>query len=237
MKPQPGAFAFWIAFLALCLLITELHEQAHIQTGYLLFGAYGPRDFKLWQVAGTGPRALLATGAGPLFSYLVAWMGVLLLRRQLPSARAWGFALVFASLPFAHIFTSFMGSGDEQALLKTLFPAAGMAGRYLVAAWDLLVYGVPVVLALRALPQGRRGLILAALLVLPMILEFGLLHRFYNGLLHGGWGAATLFGGTPLLVQAHLLSLLILLWGMRGAIIRRSPVLHSQPELLPSFSF
>ncbi|RYZ21619.1 MAG: hypothetical protein EOO16_12335 [Chitinophagaceae bacterium] len=232
MKPKLPPVAWWIAFLSLCLVATELHEQVHIQTGYLLFGAYGPRDFNRWELAGTAPVGAFASAAGPLFSYCLAWMGVVLLRAQrLPEG--WGIALVFAALPGAHLLTALMGSGDERVVLDQFMEARSGAGRALLAAWSLLVYGLPVVLAARYLPAGRRVLMLTILLLAPMLVEFGLLHWLYNSLLRQGWGAAVPFGGTPLLVQAHLLSVLLLCWMMRRAISCFAP---ARP-LHPSSSF
>ncbi|TCJ13129.1 hypothetical protein EPD60_13755 [Flaviaesturariibacter flavus] len=222
MKPKLPPPAWWAAFLSLCLVATELHEQVHIQTGYLLFGAYGPRDFNRWQTAGSGPESVWASAAGPLFSYSLAWAGTLLLRRGGKKA-GWGIALVFAALPGAHILTSCVGSGDERVVLDHFMDARSAAGRSLLAAWSLLVYGVPVAAAVRALPAGRRIALLVLLLLAPILVEFGLLHRLYNSLLERGWGATVPFGGTPLLVQAHLLSVLIFCWMMRRAISCRWP--------------
>src|SRR5689334_11645875 len=101
-----------MAFLCLCFVCSELHEQAHIQTGYGLLHPYGSRDFNTWQTApGAGP-VWLATLAGPLFSYTLAWVGCLLLRQR--ALRPLGVVLVFAALPFAHILTVFAGGGDER---------------------------------------------------------------------------------------------------------------------------
>jgi hypothetical protein len=231
MKQQSSpAPAYCCAFLLLCFVMGELHEQAHIQTGYLLFGGYGPRNFHEWRTAGSGRIALLATAAGPLFSYLQAWVALWLIRRPGRLSRAWGLVLLFASLPFAHIFTALVGSGDEQVLVKTLFPRA----RWLMAAWVILLYGIPVLMAIKALPAKGRWLWLSFFLLMPMIVEFLLVHRFLNGLLDQGWGGVMLFGGTPLAVQLYFLGALLLLFCLRGAISRRSPQRYQQVHRLSS---
>jgi hypothetical protein len=73
--------AIYSRFFALNMIMGELHEQAHITTGYLICGCYGPRDFSIWNTCDQCEHpsvAFLATLAGPLFSCLLMWLGAFL---------------------------------------------------------------------------------------------------------------------------------------------------------------
>jgi len=88
---------------ALIICPGELHEQIHIQTGRMVCGGYGARDFNAWQAAAAecaAPAwAFLATLAGPLWSYAVMWTGaILLLKAKSLASRTTGFTLIFAPL-------------------------------------------------------------------------------------------------------------------------------------------
>jgi hypothetical protein len=47
--PIKITWQYIIAFIALHMIMGELYEQVHINTGYFIFGCYGPRDFNVWQ--------------------------------------------------------------------------------------------------------------------------------------------------------------------------------------------
>ena len=71
-------FRYVIAFFALNMIMAELHEQAHINTGYFICGCYGPRNFNVWTTCEQCvlPQwSFLATLAGPLFSCSLMWLG------------------------------------------------------------------------------------------------------------------------------------------------------------------
>ncbi|MCI0574498.1 MAG: hypothetical protein L0Y66_27505, partial [Myxococcaceae bacterium] len=113
---------FLLTFLALAMLMGELHEQAHITTGRLLCGGYGARDFNVWQLHGdcftTHPLYFLPTMMGPLFSFSVAWVGMFLLRSTDIGRRALGLCLILGSGVIMRLgFTSLASSGDEPSIL------------------------------------------------------------------------------------------------------------------------
>jgi hypothetical protein len=112
------SWKFLFAFFALTICTGELHEQVHIQTGWLVCGGYGARDFNAWKTAAdcAAPAwSFLATLVGPLWSFAVMWTGAfLLMKAKSLNYKTIGFALIFAPLPFARIFTALMGGGDEK---------------------------------------------------------------------------------------------------------------------------
>ncbi|MCG2585817.1 hypothetical protein [Massilia sp. TS11] len=197
-----------LAFLTLNGVVSELHEQAHINVGRLISGCYGPRDFNVWQGCATGVPALpfAAPLAGPVFSYAVMWLGVLMLRAATPLRRALGFALVFAPLPFARMLTAATGGSDEKVFLLAVLGDAisPSAARWGAFAITLAACLPPVLQAWRALEHPRRSLVVLGLCVLPLPVIWLYKLTWLNGLLRGG-----------LLDQVHLLGtpdLVLLVW-------------------------
>ncbi|CAG5067463.1 hypothetical protein DYBT9623_00184 [Dyadobacter sp. CECT 9623] len=109
---------FTVTFLALVFVLHEAHEIAHTVTGRLICGCWGQRDFNVWGVcegcAEQKPFVVLATFAGPLFTFLMIWFGAFLIKSdKTAKQKALGFSLIFANLPFARILGTALGSGDE----------------------------------------------------------------------------------------------------------------------------
>jgi hypothetical protein len=209
-----------VAFLALNGVISELHEQAHITTGRLLSGCYGERDFNVWQgcATGTDPYPFAAPMAGPLFSYLVMWIGVwLLAHTATASGRSLGFSLVFAPLPFARIFTTLMGGGDERIFLMRVSgdafsPAALRVG---AIALSLLFCAPPIIAAWRATSNRHRGWYIAGFCIVPLLVIWAYKLKVLNGLLQQGVLATPVVIGTPafvLIVFAFMLAATLLSW-------------------------
>jgi hypothetical protein len=205
------------AFFALNGVVSELHEQAHINTGRLVHGCYGPRDFNIWQECGASALPL-ASMAGPLFSYIVMWLGAwLVARAATPARRALGFALVFAPLPFARVFTVLMGGGDEKIFLTAFAGDALSAGvlRACALAITLLFCAPPVWIAWRALENRHRGWIVAGFCVVPLLVIWAYKFKLLNGLLMQGVLATPVIMGTPafvLLVFALMALATVLTW-------------------------
>ena len=104
------------AFAALLFVMHEFHEIAHTAVGRLICGCWGERNFNTWGLCCENEYTILASIAGPLFTYLIMYSGYYLLSSRydnLPSKKSVGFALVFANMPAARIFTALMGGGDE----------------------------------------------------------------------------------------------------------------------------
>lgn len=207
------------AFLALNGVVSELHEQAHITTGRLISGCYGPRDFNVWEGCATGSPALpfAAPLAGPLFSYIVMWLGAwLLLRARTAAGRSAGFSLVFAPLPFARVFTALMGGGDERMVLARLLGDAVGSGtlRGLAIVLALAFCAPPVIVAWRALSNRHRGWYVAGFCVLPLIAIWAYKFKLLNTLLAHGVLASPVLIGTPALVLVVFAAMctLALLW-------------------------
>ncbi|WP_400193071.1 hypothetical protein [Hymenobacter sp. B81] len=209
-----------VAFLLLNLLVSELHELAHISLGGLVCGCFGPRTFNLWQTCAACAHPTLTplvTAAGPLLSYAGMWLGLAGMYSSRPQRRGFGFSLLFASLPFARIFTVLIGGGDELVIVRTLLTGSAWlpAGLWLMKGLVLLLAGLPLLLAYRRIRNPRPLLWVAGFAVGPLLFQFGYLFQLMNGLLQQGFLAEPWLLGTPLLVTLHtaLVASLLLLLG------------------------
>lgn len=203
-----------IGFFALNMIMAELHEQVHIQTGYLVCGCYGVRDFNVWatcEQCNLQQWSFLATLAGPLFSCGLMWLGAWWMTKSSDPQKFPGFLLIFANLPFARIFTAFVGGGDEKVVIQAVSGISDPVIRRLIAI--VLVTAIclpPMVIAYRKLGNPRRLLWITGFAIVPLI--YGMLyhHMFLNWLLGKGIGSRVYILGTPNLILAHFISMLLL---------------------------
>lgn len=199
-----------IAFFALRIVAGELHEQAHITIGRIVCGAYGARNFSVWQTAencANPTLSILATCAGPLFTYLIVWIGVYLLAKsKTVEYKSLGFALIFAPLPFARIFTSLIGGGDEKVVFNYfLNDYLNLLTIKILAAVFVTAFCLPPILyAGRKIASPRRWLYNIGFCVLPLIV-LSFYQWIFNYLLEKGVLADQLILGTPTLLLAHFL--------------------------------
>jgi len=202
---------FLVAFLSLRHIFHELHEFGHMATGRLLCGAWGSRDFNnvspiVAQCIETDTIGLLTGMAGPSFNYCMIWIGTILIRKTKTAAGlAWGLTLIFASLPFARLFTVVIGGGDEMGIARTYIADPIVArGTAIVAVAAIIAY--PLYTALRVFSGAKHGaLYFLGFLVLPMLLEGAIVLFFFNYLLKLGIGDQLWFMGSPILVSMVLL--------------------------------
>ncbi|MVN79154.1 hypothetical protein GO988_22720 [Hymenobacter sp. HMF4947] len=190
-----------LAFGALLFALGEAHALVHTGLGRAMCGCRGTRDFNVWSLCAACEkhqyRQLVATYAGPVFTFAGMRWGYFLLDARLPLARrSLGFALVFANLPFARILGAvFLGGNDEVYALSKFLPYP--------SAWEL---GAALVLLAAVPPLGTSGLFAAA--------SSAGLHRSagaLNSLLASGF--LTTYGvlGSPLLVTCRTIFVRVLL--------------------------
>ncbi len=200
---------YLVAMFFLMLLLGELHEQVHINTGYLICGGYGERDFNVWKTTADCnlPNwSFLATAVGPIFSYLVMWTGViLLLKATSNNYKAIGMSLIFAPLPFARIFSAVQGGGDEKVFFLKLFEGyvTKPNGKILAAIFVTAICLPPLLIAWSKIKNRFAWLYVVGFSILPLFVlgfyVFGLL----NGLLADGFLSFNLILGTPALIIIH----------------------------------
>jgi hypothetical protein len=197
----PALFSFFIMVLALA----EAHECAHIFAARAVCGAWGTRNFSVWTTregcAENHPLIVLATFAGPLFTFAMIWLGTwLVIKATKQSLRALGVALIFAPLPFARIITAATGHGDEVSGFTTLLK--GHKNGWAVGLTSILLLSLyPVLKAYRSLAPPRRLLVFGGLLLLPMLVHGLTTHSMLNGLLVKGVLDESGMLGAPVLVN------------------------------------
>jgi hypothetical protein len=161
----PLNLGYLAAFVALNFLASGAHETIHHVVARGTCGAWGTMTFWQFHLAEgcANPRmALLATLAGPMLTYALMWLGMLLVLRGAALA---GVTLILANLPLARLVTVLMRGGDEMVLTRALIGEEG---------WPLLLFATlvllvpPLVVAYRAIANRWRPLVFAAFLVLPL---------------------------------------------------------------------
>lgn len=215
--PSVKATALYlIAFFSLHMLMMECHEQVHLLTGYLICGCYGERNFNVWSLCETCSHpglSWLVSLSGPVFTYGMVWLGLWWFTKGEDDKLRWqGFALLFANLPFARVFTSLTNRGDEKTAFMTLLgPQSTPHLPHLLAVTvTLICCFLPIILLYRKLRLPYKGLIVTGFVILPMIAGMFYSHRFLNGLLANGWLSQTHILGTPDAVILHAGIMLLL---------------------------
>lgn len=190
---------FLLAYAFLALTLHELHEIAHTVTGRILCGAWGERDFNVWRLA-EGCASYWPTAMGPLFSYGVMYIGVLLMRKE--KWRAFGVAIALGANPFARLLTVLTGGGDEGVIARALTGGEKTLALRLAVIGVVALLCTPVFTASWRALRGvrRRAGVFTLLLLLPTLLTGVLYMLIGNRLLHAGVGASPLIFGDPLLL-------------------------------------
>jgi hypothetical protein len=208
---------YLLAFFALTIVSSELHEQVHINTGRILCGSYGERNFNAWQTAADCSAtswAFLATVTGPLYSYFVMWLGVwLLIKAKRESYKTIGFSLVFAPLPFARIFTALAGGGDEKVVFQALLgdELSLTAIKILATMIVTTICLPPILISLKNIANHYRSLYVIGFCVLPLIVLGIYVLTFLNNVLKKGYLSDSPILGTPTLVLVHFLIMAVIL--------------------------
>lgn len=215
-----------IAFIALNFIMGELHEQAHINTGFFICGCYGPRDFNFWstcQQCLNPAWAWWATLTGPLFSCCMMWLGAIWFSTSKNNnKRMLGFSLLFANLPFARIFTALVGGGDEKVVIQALLGdnSNSLSSKLIAAALVTAICLPPIIMTGRRIINKNRWIIVTGFAVLPLV--YGMLYQrlFLNSLLKNNILSEVHFLGTPDLIVIHFVFLLLALFICRKGLLQ-----------------
>ena len=218
-------FRYVMAFFALNMIMGELHEQVHINTGYFICGCYGPRNFNVWATCEqcvSQQWSFLATLAGPLFSCSLMWLGAWWIAKSSNNKkRILGFSLLFSNLPFARIFTALVGGGDEKVVIQAI---SGNEDPFISKLIAVLIVTIiclpPMIIAYRKSDVQNRFLLITGFAIIPLI--YGMLyhHIFLNWLLKKGIVSDSYILGTPSLILLHFLLMLLLLIFFRKGLLQ-----------------
>jgi hypothetical protein len=203
------SLSYIIEFLLLTIIMLELHETIHILVGRFICGCWGARDFNVWSLCveceKTHRFSWVATLAGPLFSFVIMWLGTFWLSHPNSNIKAFGFSIIFANIPFGRISEVMKGAGDEMAvtrhLLKNHFTLTQMI---LICSVFILALGLPpIIKAFRILTNKNSWLYIIGFLTLPILFILVYILIGMNSLLNSGFLSTTGVMGTPLLISLH----------------------------------
>jgi len=116
MVPKADFILDWkfiVATAVFSVVLFEAHELAHVLTGYVMCGGFGPRDFNVWSLA-EGCAVFLPGYMGPLFTIGTGYLVAIMLFSKRASFRAFAIALFWAGAPVSRLLQSlYFGGGDE----------------------------------------------------------------------------------------------------------------------------
>jgi hypothetical protein len=208
---------YLVAFSALLMLCGSAHEFAHHFTGAAVCRAWGQKTFGTFSLAEgceANPRWWWASVAGPIFTFAMLWIGAMLLRRESTGLRSFGFALIFANVPFNRMFVALTGHNDEQWLAHKLYPQS-LWTYWVVVAIVWIICVPPLVMAWRAIENRNRLFWFAGFYLLPFAFLplQGMVFENYL-LLSRKVLAQTVYGIPYLVIVVDLFFLaVLLLWG------------------------
>ena len=197
------------ALLFLSFVMQETHEIAHTSVGRFICGCWGKRNFNVWTVckgcSSEQPLSILATVAGPVYSFLVIWTGFYLLTKAPAKLKSIGLAFVVSTMPFSRILTPIFGGGDEVLVLKKLWNNHTLA--WIVSVIIVLSLTIPPVIKIwNTIDNRRKPLWMAGLIFVPFLMTgvvvFGIFQTLLldNGFLKEYWVL-----GSPMLVTVWLI--------------------------------
>ncbi len=200
-------------FLLLAFLCYQAHQLTRHLVGALLCGGFGTMTFTVAITRQPCSLPTLETLSGPLLTYGLAYLGILLLRS--PRYKLFAYALIFASFSHLRFIQTLTGRGDELPLAQQWF---GVTSRLIVALIVFLIGLPPVIAAFHAIGNERRWRIFIGSWLLPLPLLFVMLfaNRFLFGE-NGSEGLGVLILGISLIVFITdlLASVLLIVWGAR----------------------
>jgi hypothetical protein len=166
---QPAHIALFLLFAFLCY---QGHQLVRHLVGAGLCGGFGSMTFTVATTKQPCVLAIIVILSGPVFTYGLAWFGMLLLRS--PKYALFAYALIFASFAHLRFIQTLTGRGDELVLAQQWVSAPS---RSLVATMVFLIGIPPIVAALGAIANRSRLLVFICSLLLPIpvliVLLFG----------------------------------------------------------------
>ncbi len=193
-----------IAFMALTFVMHEAHEIVHTTVGRIICGCWGQRDFNVWGLCDgcieKHPIALASTFAGPIFTFIMIWIGTSMLKvSNNNSKKAFGFSLIFANMPFARlVLNPALGGGDEIYGLNQILHNHSLS----------TIIGVIILTAILAFPlykafktiNNKRIAYFLLFLLAPILIDLLMVLGVMNGLLTNGILNDYWILGSPILV-------------------------------------
>lgn len=209
---------FTITFLALTFVMQEAHEIVHTTVGRILCGCWGKRDFNVWELCSScdkNPLKYISTFAGPLFTFIMIWLGYSYLgKTKTTHQKSFGFALIFANMPFARLLNPMLGGGDEVVVLMTFFDNYKLS-RIIIFTLITLIVFIPLRQCFLTIENKNRlawfFLFFIAPVALDLIIVLGLMNTLLNKkILSNNW-----ILGSPILVTLWTALVVLLFFSTR----------------------
>ena len=195
---------FVVAFLALTFVMHEAHEIIHTTVGRIICGCWGERDFNVWGLCEScdkNPMGILATLAGPLFTFIMIWIGYSLLgETKTNSQKSFGFALIFANIPFARLLNPMLGGGDEVVIVNSFLNNHDLS-RIIVVILIALIIFIPLRKCYLLIENKYKLAWFLLFFILPTFLDLLIVLGIMNTLLNNGILADYWILGSPILVS------------------------------------
>lgn len=203
---------FGITFLALLFVMNEAHEIVHTTVGRIICGCWGKRDFNVWNLCSScdgNPLGILSTLAGPLFTFIMIWVGYTYLgKTKNDNQKSFGFALIFANMPFARLLNPMLGGGDEMVVLMTFFEDYQTA-RILTGVVIVLITFIPLRKCYLIIQNKNKMGWFLLFYFIPVVLDLLIVLGIMNTLLDKGILADYWILGSPILVTLWTLIVLL----------------------------
>jgi hypothetical protein len=161
----PFTFRTLASYALLLYVCGAAHEMAHHFTGAIVCHHFGRITFNLFVTSEPCSGTVAPQAAGPLLSYIVGWIGALLLMAA--TKQLLGFGLVAATLPYMRMLSAWTGGGDESVIARQLLGSGDH--RLLVGAMVTAIVLPPLVIAYRSLSNERRPLVYFLSILIPFI--------------------------------------------------------------------
>ena len=195
-------------FLLLAFLCYEAHQLTRHLVGAALCGGFGTMTFAVTVTREPCSLPVLVTLAGPILTYGLAWLGMLLLRSS--KYPRFAYALIFASFAHLRFIQTLTGRGDELILAQQWF---GISNRLVVALIVFLIGLPPIIATSRLIANQRRTRVFIGLWLLPLPVLMVVLVS--NAILFGPNGdeirGTSLFGIPLTVLMADLIVLALLI--------------------------
>lgn len=113
---------YCLAFYAVIMLHVSMHELVHHFVAAIICGEWGTKTFNSFHAACKEPVSLIATYAGPFYSFAMMYVGAHWLRKgKSDYKKQLGFATIFAQLAAQRITGPLLGFNDELYATRLLF--------------------------------------------------------------------------------------------------------------------
>jgi len=205
-----------LAFMAFVFVFGQLHGVMHLVNARSICGVPGTQiDFNLWTASDScagNPQVWMATLFGPVFSYIIMWVGFFMLLSKNKNLWAAGFVLALGNLPFARIFTAAMGGGDETTVLKTLL-MPGVEVLMVKVIGFVSVFALafpPLYMAFKRLQNENRFYMIAGFCILPLIIMWAYEFKLLGLVLQAGFFATRHYLGIPDFIWYHTSLMLVI---------------------------